>query len=168
MKKTLYITSGAPFAGKTTFVDTRIDALGGKHISRDSIRKVLLNPGDYYFKNEGKVFKNFIEDIQEAINSRFGEKDIYIDATHLNNRSRIKVINRLNLENVEKIVVLWFDVPLETLLKRNINEKGKESVPESAIRRMVDSMDRPSSLEYNYRPYEVWRVDEEGYVTDNF
>lgn len=163
-KKTVYITSGAPGAGKTYFVDTRIDALGGKHISRDKIRLSLLSPGDYYFKNEHKVFKTFIEQIQKEINKPRGEKDIYIDATHLNYNSRAKVLKNLNLGNVEKIIVLWFNIPLETLLKRNIID-GKERVPASAIETMAGSMDKPHRFEYNTcLPYEVWRIDEEGWI----
>ena len=164
MKKTLYITSGAPCAGKTYFVNTRIDALGGTHISRDKIRLSLLSPGDYYFKNEHKVFETFIKQIQKAIDTPRGNSDIYIDATHLNYNSRAKVLKKLNLNNVEKIIVLWFDVPLEILLKRNIIN-GKERVPASAVETMAGSMDKPNKFEYNTcLPYEVWRIDEEGWI----
>ncbi len=166
MKKTLYITSGAPGAGKTTFVDERIDALGGLHIARDEIRLSLLSPGEYYFKNEHKVFDTFIKKIQKAIDSRFGANDIYIDATHLNSRSRHKVLNKLNLNNVDKIVVLWFDIPLEVLLERNIDEKGKERVPASAIETMAKSMDKPDKNEYWYKPFEIWRIDQEGWIEE--
>ena len=166
MKKTLYITSGAPNAGKTTFVNQRIDALGGVHISRDEIRARMLKPGDFYFKNESKVFNEFINEIQKAIDRKWGPSDIYIDATHLNARSRSKVLNRLNKNNVDKIIVLWFDPPLGVLLERNKKEDGTEKVPEDAIKKMKDSMDIPSKNEFlAYKP-EIWRIDEEGWIID--
>lgn len=166
MKKTLYITSGAPNSGKTTFVNNRIEALGGVHISRDEIRMKMLKPGEYYFKNESKVFKEFVDEIQKAIDKKWGPSDIYIDATHLNARSRNKVLNRLNKNNVEKIIVLWFDMPLQILLERNKKEDGTEKVPESAIESMKNSMDIPSKNEFLAFKPEVWKIDEEGWITE--
>ncbi len=162
-KKTLYITSGVPNAGKTTFINQRIEALGGIHISRDNIRMKFLKPGDYYFKNEGKVFNAFIKEIQKAIDNPKGEDDIYIDATHLNARSRSKVINKLNLTNVDKIVVLWFDIPIEELYRRNNSRTGKK-LPEDMIANMRASMDTP--LYGENRLYEIWRIDGEGWIEE--
>ena len=165
MKKTLYITSGAPNAGKTSFVKSRIDALGGIYISRDEIRSSLLTPGEYIFKNESKVFNTFIKNIQEAIDKKFGDTDIYIDATHLNSRSRHKVLGKLNLNNVDKIIVLWFDIPLEILLGRNFIG-GKERVPQSAVENMYKTMDMPDTREFPFKKSEVWRIDKEGWCEE--
>jgi len=167
MKKTIYIASGAPCSGKTTFIDQRIDALGGIRISRDEIRFSMLKPGDYYFKNEAKVFKEFIDKIQKAINNPIGKKEIYIDATHLNKRSRQKVLNRLNLKNVKEIIILWFNIPLEELLARNEKRYGIEKIPVDAIERMKNSMDIPSNEEKDARLKYYWEIDSDGWITEH-
>lgn len=170
-RKTIYITSGAPCAGKTTFINQRIEALDGVRISRDEIRLSMLAPGDFYFKNENKVFETFIHKIQEAIDNPRGKKEIYIDATHLNKKARNKVINRLNLENVDTIIVLLFDIPLEELLIRN--KKRNNPVPEDAIERMKNSMDAPTrneEIEYlardNVERVYFWKIDKDGWIED--
>ena len=162
LKKVLYIAVGAPNSGKTTFINARMDALGGVYVSRDDIRVSLMESDDDYLKHEGETFIKFCEQIQDALDNPHGPDDVYADATHLNKRSRYKLLKKLHLQNVEKIVILWFNVPYELLEERNSARAGKMPIPFSALENMYDSMDTPTTDENPL--FEIWEVDGYGYV----
>ena len=157
-QKKVYLTVGAPASGKTSFVRDRIARFGGVHISRDEIRFSLLKPEDEYFKVEGLVFTTFIEAIQNAINDELGPDDIYVDATHINENSRCKVLKALDLKNAE-VIMLYFKVELKTILERNAKRTGRALVPETAILNMYGNLTKPSGKKYN-----VWTINEKGEV----
>lgn len=84
MTKNLYILTGAPGSGKTTWVNNQIKEKGGYHVSRDKIRFSLLEEDEEYFNKEGEVVDIFINSIQELIDKKnLKENNIYVDATHL-------------------------------------------------------------------------------------
>lgn len=155
--------SGVPGSGKSTWVSNRIAARGGVHISRDAVRFSMVSENEEYFAKEDEVFFAFISKIQEAIMDMEGPDDIYIDATHVNEKGRRKVLSKLDLDNVENITVVVMDVPLEVAIDRNDNRTGRTFVLHSAIRRMELSKDevQPGGI-YNYK---VWKVNEYGGVT---
>lgn len=162
LSKVLYIAVGAPNSGKTTTIKNRINGLGGARISRDDIRFALVKPEEGYFTHEGQVFETFIKLIQEAIDNPRGPRDVYADATHLNKASRKKLIKHLNLDCVDKIIIMSFHCPKEILIERNLLRNGKERLPLSALERMIDSMDTPSINEHPL--FEIWDIDEYGYI----
>ena len=162
LKKVLYIAVGAPNSGKTTLINDRIDALGGIRISRDDIRISLQESDDNYLKHEGETFIKFCKQIQDALDNPHGPDDVYADATHLNKRSRHKLLKKLHLENIEKIIILYFKVPYELLEERNAARDGKPSIPFSALENMYNSMDVPSTDENPL--FEIWEVDGYGYI----
>ena len=155
--------SGVPGSGKSTWVSNRIAAHGGVHISRDAVRFSMVSEEEDYFAKEDEVFFAFISKIQEAIMDAEGPEDIYIDATHVNEKGRQKVLSKLDLENVANITVVVMDVSLEVSIDRNDNRTGRTFVPHSAIRRMEFSKDevQPGGR-YNYK---VWKVNEDGAIT---
>lgn len=160
MKK-IYIASGIPGSGKSTWIQKRVQSLGGLYISRDVIRFSLLNDEDDYFAKEILVFQQFINLIQAGIDTPEVE-DIYIDATHLNEKSRRKVLDRLNLTKVDEIIVLFFDVKLSVALNRNAQRKGRAYVPETAIQNMYYSLEKPAAAgKYNYT---IWTINENGVI----
>ena len=138
--KHLWITIGVPGCGKTTWVKNQINKIGGLHISRDAIRFELLNDNDEYFDKENEVFEHFILMIKLAIKDSAHE-NIFIDATHLNENSRNKLLSRLNLTDVDAITWVNFQVPLEIALARNEKRTGRALVPRSVIRRMNEQKD---------------------------
>ena len=91
--KTLYIISGVPGSGKDYFLNQYFgNSSNVKIISRDVIRFSLIENDDEYFSKESLVFSKFCKAIREA----FNEYDIVIaNATHLNERSRNKLLNSL-------------------------------------------------------------------------
>lgn len=135
-QKNLFVLCGCPASGKSTWVKTR----SGVCVSRDDIRFSMLKNGDDYFAYEDKVYKIFVNEIQKNLDSG---KDVYADATHLNEKSRVKLLDALNLEGV-KLIAVCFDTPLEVCLERNKKRAGRAYVPRSVLRRMFYSKTDPA------------------------
>lgn len=128
--KTLWLTSGVPGSGKSTWVKNNFN--DKPYVSRDEIRFNLLKEGDDYFTHEDEVFQTFVEQIQERLDA---ENMCVADATHLSPAARTKVLNRLNLEDTD-IIILNFEATLSTVLTRNKKRSGLAKVPDSVVRRM--------------------------------
>ena len=109
----------------------------GAWCSRDNVRFSMVREDEEYFAHEDEVFESWILSIQEAIASSDIE-NVYIDATHLNDKSRNKVLNRLNLKDVN-LCAVNFMVPLEECFRRNEMREGRAKVPRGVIRRMFYS-----------------------------
>ena len=138
----LYIMMGLPGSGKSTFLKNYIKPLDNSIIvSRDEIRFSLLKEGEDYFSHEEEV-KNIL---WKAINKALSEnKDVYVDQTSLNKKSRKLLLKNINLNNCEKISLLWCDIPLSCCLENNETRKGtKAFVPKGAIRRMNAQLEPP-------------------------
>ena len=141
--KRVWLLSGLPGSGKSTWVKQQIAEKGGFWASRDAIRFSMVREDEPYFERENEVFNAWIGQIYEALNNPLIE-DVYIDATHLNDRSREKTLSRLPKENINKITNVVFLVPIETCLKRNAKRTGREVVPEEVIRNMQKSFKMPN------------------------
>lgn len=149
--------SGIPGSGKSTWVKQQIAKTGGIWCSRDAVRFSMVQEDEPYFERENEVFNAWISQICEALTNPLVE-DIYVDATHLNDRSREKTLSRLPKENVEEIINVVFKVPIEVCLERNAQRTGREVVPEDAIRNMEKSFKMP-------KKYSILIVDADGKET---
>ena len=151
MSKTLWLMCGAPGSGKSYFAKNIL--ANDEHwfyISRDEIRFSMLGEDENYFAQEAKVFECFTEQIQKAIDS-IEYTDIYVDATHLNPKGREKILDRLDLSNVN-IIPIVFHTPLAICISRNNNREGRAKVPSSVIRHMHFSLKDPTLDEkYKYK-----------------
>ena len=152
--KRVWLMSGLPGSGKSTWVKQQLTNKGGFWASRDAVRFSMVAEDEPYFERENEVFNEWISQICMALGNPLIE-DIYIDATHLNDRSREKTLSRLPKENIDKITNVVFLVPIETCLERNAQRSGREVVPESAIRNMEKSFKMP-------KKYSTMTVDSEG------
>lgn len=141
-KKTVYLLSGIPGSGKSTWAQKQILQRGGIWHSRDEVRFSLLEENDSYFQKEDEVFKVWINQICESLNNPEVE-NIYVDATHLNNASRDKTLNNLPKDNIDTIVNVIFDTSLETCLDRNSLREGRKFVPEEQIMSMASRFNMP-------------------------
>lgn len=155
-QKNLFLLCGTPGAGKSTWIRNQNSKTLGNHVtvSRDAIRFEMLKDGEDYFAHETEVFNTFCAKIQEAIDS--DEIDsVFADATHLNEKSRNKTLDKLSLENVN-IYPVDFNLPVEICLAQNENRKddGRAYVPRSVIRRMNSQYVPPRDGE----KYEYTRV----------
>ena len=140
--KRVWLLSGLPGSGKSTWVRKQIAKKGGVWCSRDAVRFSMVREDEPYFERETEVFNEWIRQICDALTNPMIE-DIYIDATHLNDKSRDKTLNRLPKENIKEIFNVVFLVPLEVCLERNAQRTGREVVPESVIRNMMKTFKWP-------------------------
>lgn len=148
MIKNLWIMCGIPGSGKSTWLANNISRFTNSIIiSRDQIRFSMLKEEDEYFLKEKEVFNTFVNKIQNAIDN--GIWDIFIDATHLNEKSREKVLRRLKLNDYQ-INVIVFQVPLGECLRRNNLRTGRAKVPTAVIRRMAQDLTHPNTDNRKY------------------
>lgn len=133
-QKKVWLMCGIPGSGKSTWVQKQMKTNPGAWCSRDAVRFSMIGEDEEYFARENEVFEAWIFSIQAAI-ANSAIENVYIDATHLNEKSRNKVLNRLNLKNVT-LCAVNFTVPLEECIRRNDLREGRAKVPRSVIRRM--------------------------------
>ena len=162
----LYVSCGVPGSGKSTFLKKHIGS-DEFIISRDEIRFGLLKENEEYFSHENEVFDKFIDEIIYLIKQG---KNVYADATHLNARSRDKLIWSINAREPEllsHIEAIFFDVPIDICLERNEYRKGtKAYVPRGVIRRMYSQLEIPNPM--NEPLKHCWIINKDGEVSKYF
>ena len=142
---------GPPGTGKSTWVKNFIESAENqvKVVSRDEIRFAKLQESEDYFNKENEVFDDFIKQLNDALHDSKYDA-VVADATHLTQRSRNKVLDQLDLENVEIIPVVML-TSMATALARNEKRTGRAHVPVSVIKRMFYQLEVPNDNEkYSY------------------
>jgi predicted kinase len=159
----LYLLVGLPGSGKSTWAKCFTSKNDAIWISRDVCRYKLLSAGDEYFSKEELVWEDFIGCIQDAIiKGRQNPKEttnIIVDATHLNKKSRDKVLNRIPLNGVDLIAVN-FMTPIEQCLKNNAKREGRARVPNNVIYNMYDRLAFVKNHE-EYKKHPYWEIQNE-------
>ena len=141
---TLIIMMGVPGSGKSTWAAALAEQYDATIVSRDDIRFSIVAENEEYFSKENEVFKTFTNTISWLLSR---EVNVIADATHLNYGSRAKLLNALQTKPTFTIVA-HKDEKLETCLSRNENRMGTRAyVPESVIRRMFYSQEKPTADE---------------------
>lgn len=169
---TLYVACGIPGSGKsTTFrsikeIVDNIEKITFEIVSRDTIRfaKLRENENIQYFDKEKEVWKEYVDTIQKYLDEKINF--IVADATQLNQKSRNKLLDSLNLEDV-KIIPFSFEFSLKTCLDRNELRKNDKLayVPKGVIRRMNEQFEKPTfSEKYTYSA--IARINEGGITID--
>ena len=146
-QKSLWLTAGLPGSGKSTYVEEELN-IGSNDIwvSRDLIRFAIVKEDEEYFSREDEVFRTFIQRAQTALNAPHIDR-VFIDATHLNPKSRKKVLNALVIPDNVEVGCLFFNVPIETCIERNNRRIGRSKVPEKVIYNMAKTLIPPSEYE---------------------
>ena len=144
VKCRVWMMIGIAGSDKSSWIQSHKDMFNEKMkiVSRDAIRFSLLKENESYFSKENEVFKEFIKQIKEGIEH---DVDVIIDATHLNARSRAKVIHSLgdSLKNVEmRAVVITTDV--EKAIERDSKREGRAHVGPSPISSMSTTFRKPT------------------------
>ena len=141
----LIMMVGIPGSGKSTWINEnkgKYDAV----ISRDRIRFSLLKEGEDYFAREDDVFKLFIWEIRMSLFNRRNGGTVFADATHLNKKSRARVLDKVR-EFADEIEAVVLDTDLETAFERNDQREGRAWVKHGIIRRMFFTMEMPEEAE---------------------
>ena len=134
----LIMMIGVPGAGKSTWIKDHFPNI--IPVSRDAIRFELLDErGGDYFDYEDEVFDKFIAQI---IGGLVGEDITIADATHLNKKSRAKVLNEVR-KYADEIEVVWIDTDIETAFAQNDQREGRAWVKHGIIRRMWFTLEEP-------------------------
>lgn len=155
---------GIPGSGKSTWITDMLDTVDFedeiKVVSRDTIRFSLLKDNEEYFNKEKIVFDKYSTEIYKALkNDKYS--DVIADATHLNKASREKILRTLDLTDVD-VNIVYFNVSLETCIKRNEMRSGRAYVPPAVIKNMYYSLEYPSEEEIKKHNYNIVMIDEKG------
>lgn len=153
IKKTVYLLSGPPASGKSTWVRSQLTK-GSEWISRDNVRFSIVKEDEEYFSHEDEVFDTFIAYINQSLEDP-DIHTIYIDATHLNKRARHKVLSRIRKRNISELNCVCFCVPPSVCQERNALREGRARVPAAAIENMFKSYTYPEIDEGFAHVYEV-------------
>ena len=144
----LYIMCGPSGCGKSTWATNYINKYPERdirYVSRDEIRFSMLKEGEDYFSHEKEVFKRFAGTIHQTLVDGF---DVIADATHLNEFSRRKLTQAIDMFYTEyEIIYVVFDVDANTCVARNANREGRANVPENIIRNMCRDFRAPTKDE---------------------
>ena len=150
----LFLMCGCPGSRKSSFLSMfcKLNKINYEEhvVSRDLIRFSMVSKDEEYFSKEKEVFQLFINQIKYQINFN---NYCFADATHLNNNSRMKLINSIGksfLKDVN-VIPLFVSVSEEVALYGNSLRKGTRAyVPEEAIIRMRHSFSDPAQDSYPY------------------
>jgi predicted kinase len=140
---TLYLTIGAPGAGKTQFVSWSLIAVGKVTSS------YLLNPDGLLFEGRRyewsqqraqRAWSQMRSDFQRLLQSG---QSIALDATLAQKRTRQPFIKAAQ-QSGYRVVAIYFEVPLDVLVIRDAQRKdyGKQ-VGQNVIRRFVAKLEPP-------------------------
>ena len=162
---TVYLMTGVPGSGKSTFIREQLKELNAVyekaiHISRDEIRFSLLEENDDYFAKEDLVIKTFIKRISESI---LKYDVVFIDATHLTESARNKILKEVENIDLCFVVAINFIVPLEICLERNAKRTGRERVPDEVVKKMFKNY-KPAKYSEKFYYDGIINVDEKGEV----
>ena len=136
----LFLMSGVPGAGKSTFLKNRVKKDTSVVISRDVIRFSIVKPEEDYFSHEDEVLAIFWKQINEALAAG---KNVFVDQTSLTPKSRKWLLQHVKGYNHANLI--WIDEDIQTCLERNETRRGTRAyVPEDTIRRMYDQFVEPS------------------------
>ncbi len=153
----LFMLMGAPGSGKSTWVQNHLD-LNSLWVSRDNIRFKLVNENEKYFSKETQVFEEYVKQINWGLSNGY---TVFADATHLNRKSRYKLLRRI-IVPADEINIIWVKTNLPVALDRNENRKGTRAyVPPNQLSNMYYAIEAPSFKEgYKY----IYIVEEDGKV----
>lgn len=116
---TLYVLSGLPGAGKTTWARDNANRLQATVVCSDDVRCDFEadgrdpSDGDAVFAEVARRARRLLE----------ADRSVIVDATHFQRKYRTYLRQPEIGVEVHRVAI-WFDVPLETCLQRNAGRSG--------------------------------------------
>ena len=144
---TLIVMIGIPGCGKSTYAKKLIEAHPDwEYVSRDEVRYEYVNDQAHYFDHENDVYKEFCNRIDMHL---LNGKTVIADATHLNKRSRDKLLHTLTAPIDKKIAIIVM-TPFLECLRRNSMREGITRVPDSNMYRMRNTYKAPNPVNEDF------------------
>ena len=133
MRPRVVLLVGLPGSGKSTY----LERIGAPALSSDSVRALLADdPGDQSI--HPRVFATLRCLLRHRL--AIGRPVTYIDATNLTRSERRAYLRIAEMYGCDA-QALFFDVPLEVCLERNL--RRNRVVPEEAVRKMAAKLTPP-------------------------
>lgn len=124
-----YMMIGLPGSGKSTIAKEIAEKENAIIISTDQLRQELLNDINSQESNK-LIFQEAEKRIKDNLKANIA---VIFDATNINYKRRMELLNKLNKLRIKKIAVL-VATPYKECLERN--KKRDRQVPEEVIKRM--------------------------------
>lgn len=157
----LYIMCGPSGCGKSTWAHNFMNKLADRdirYVSRDEIRFSIIKDGEDYFSHEKEVFKKYCGTITATLIDGF---DVIADATHLNEFSRCKLTQAINMHFTEyQIIYVNCFCEADECIRRNANRTGRANVPDNVIRNMCRDFRAPT-LDEDERAIQIITIGSE-------
>ncbi len=144
--KLVILTIGISGAGKTTTLRPLVEQYGITRISRDDIREEWYGDPLKQVDKEA-VWAEAQRRAQEALTSG---QSVLLDSTFAEHtKHRPDVISSMRTAGAQRVVGVFFTVPLETALMQN--KQRDAQVDEDSIRKMyAELMENPPSLDEGF------------------
>ena len=144
----LYVLIGIPGSGKSTWARANAQRLHAVIVSSDIVRRDLRAHGQNPL-NGDLVFAEVEDRAREQLGAG---RSVILDATHSLRKYRTYAIHLASDFHVHCIGI-WFDLPLEVGLQRNVQRTqevfGDEEVPEAVVRQMYHRFQPPGKDEFD-------------------
>ncbi len=139
--RTLYVLSGLPGSGKTTWAEDfkKTHKEPTFIIASDDIR-VELGGYPQYFKEEAKVWELFYSRMNEPL--IYNDVNVIMDSTCLEDRFRKMVLEKA--KNFDRKVLVFFNISPSICKARNESRESDRRVKESAMDMMIENFHYPS------------------------
>ena len=149
-KQTIYITSGVSGSGKSTYIKNHnLHSVSSDEIVEDYAKENGFNYTEAFDEIQSKKLFGAINSIffDNIVHNIKSGKDFVIDRTSLNSFTRKSLVElvRTNGDNVE-IVVVYFDIPKETIIKRLREREAKtgKGIPDFVIDKQFENFTIPT------------------------
>ena len=147
----LWIMVGIPGSGKSYFAKNILMTDDSwQYISRDEVRFSIVKENEPYFSKEYNVFEDFCDRIIYALGCD-EYHNVIADATHLDEKSRMKLINRVDPIGMgANVFCVFVNTPEYICQERNKQRQGRTCVPEKAVEKMYHSLRHPAHDKFKY------------------
>lgn len=152
-EKYLFLICGIPGSRKSSFIrwyaERRDEQFTNYVVSRDAIRFALVSESEEYFSREKEVFTILCNTIRERIEET---GCAVVDATHINERSRNKLLRGVGKDflSTVHVIPLVVTMPIGLCSYANSLREGRARVPGEVVMEMYRNFREPTFNEYNY------------------